>query len=275
MIAVPDPSSEPSLEELKENYEKVCANVQRVAKESGEVNGPVRLVAVSKTKTVACLQRAYDVGVRIFGENYVQEICDKAPLLPGDIQWRFIGHLQSNKAKDIVSKVPSLVAIETIDSESLATKVNNAVEKHRPDRPLDVYVQVNTSGEESKFGVEPGKPVVDLARHVIKQCPKLTYCGLMTIGMPDYSSRPECFAVLNACKKEVIETLGAEGLLPQGRQFEMSMGMSGDYEAAIACGSTNVRVGSSIFGARVYKPKEEVKKPEEDNAAKPEATKTS
>lgn len=207
---------------------------------------PVRLVAVSKTKPASAVQEGYDAGHRDFGENYVQELLDKAPVLPSDIRWHFIGHLQSNKAKALIEGVPSLAMVETVDSEKLANKLDAAVAASgRP--PLTVFVQVNTSGEESKYGVEPGAECVSLARHIAANCPHLKVAGLMTIGMPDYTSRPENFACLAQCRKEV-----AEALAVSEDDLELSMGMSGDFEAAIEMGSTNVRVGSTIFGARHY-----------------------
>ena len=111
-------------------------------------------------------------------------------------------------------------------------------------------VQVNTSGEESKSGVEPGAPVVDLAKHIAEECANLRFRGLMTIGMPDYTSRPENFEALRKCREEVCAALDVD---PE--EVELSMGMSGDFEAAIEMGSDSVRVGSSIFGARDYSKK--------------------
>lgn len=223
------------------------SGVLRQASEASQRVGttvPPRLVAVSKTKPVADLQAAYDAGQRYFGENYVQEIVEKSPELPNDIQWHFIGHLQSNKVKTLLEGVPSLSCLETLDSEKLANKLNNAVESLGRD-PLKVYVQVNTSGEESKYGVEPGDECVSLCKHVLTSCPNLRLAGLMTIGQPDYSSRPENFETLKQCRKEVCSALGQdEGAL------ELSMGMSGDYVQAIEMGSTNIRVGSTIFGRR-------------------------
>ncbi|PNW88015.1 hypothetical protein CHLRE_01g010848v5 [Chlamydomonas reinhardtii] len=211
---------------------------------------PVRLVAVSKTKPAEALQEAYDAGQRVFGENYVQEMLDKAPALPGDVQWHFIGHLQSNKVKAVLEGVPNLAMVETVDSAKLADKLNKTLETvSGRTAPLAVMVQVNTSGEESKYGVEPTE-CVSLAKHIAQNCPKLRLAGLMTIGMPDYSSRPECFICLSGCRDAVATELG---LRPE--QLELSMGMSGDFEQAIEMGSTNIRVGSTIFGAREYKPK--------------------
>ncbi|GFR46991.1 hypothetical protein Agub_g8645 [Astrephomene gubernaculifera] len=224
----------------------VVSRMKLAAERAGRTQ-PVRLVAVSKTKPVEAVQEAYDAGQRVFGENYVQEMLDKAPQLPTDVQWHFIGHLQSNKVKSIVESVPNLSMVETVDSVKLADKLNRAVEQAGRQEPLAVMVQVNTSGEESKHGVEP-EDCVELARHIAQNCGKLRLAGLMTIGMPDYSSRPENFSCLAECRTRVAAALG----LASPEQLELSMGMSGDFEQAIEMGSTNIRVGSTIFGAREY-----------------------
>lgn len=226
------------------NLAEVVARVAAASQRASRAHS-ARLVAVSKTKPVEQLRECYDAGHRCFGENYVQEILEKAPAMPGDVQWHFIGHLQSNKAKALVQGVPSLSMVETVDSAKLANKLNNAVmEAARP--PLNVMVQVNTSGEETKFGVEPAD-CLSLARHIITDCQHLHFKGLMTIGMPDYTSRPENFECLAKCRDEVCEALNLDK-----SAVELSMGMSGDFEAAIEMGSDNVRVGSTIFGARDY-----------------------
>eukprot|EP00887_Chlorella_sp_A99_P002723 scaffold6.g2723.t1 len=221
----------------------VVARMQTAAQRAGRDRLP-RLVAVSKTKPAEAVQAAYAAGHRVFGENYVQELLDKVPALPADVQWHFIGHLQSNKVKPLLEGCPQLAMVETVDSAKLASKLDDVVAAlGRP--PL--LVLVNTSGEESKYGVDPGEATVALARHVAEQCPHLRLAGLMTIGMPDYSSRPENFSCLAACRAEVAAALGlAEG------ELELSMGMSGDFEQAVQMGSTNIRVGSTIFGARQY-----------------------
>lgn len=226
----------------------VAQRVQDASSKAGHAK-PARLVAVSKTKPAEAVKEAYDAGHRTFGENYVQELLDKAPELPSDIQWHFIGHLQSNKVKALVEGVPNLAMVETVDSAKLADRLDRCVAAAGRAEPLAVAVQVNTSGEESKYGVEPSE-VVALAAHVAKSCPHLRLAGLMTIGMPDYSSRPENFECLSKCRDEAAAALG----LSPG-DLELSMGMSGDFEAAIAMGSTNVRVGSTIFGARDYSKK--------------------
>ena len=124
--------------------------------------------------------------------------------MPADVRWRFIGHLQSNKAKALCAGTPGLVAVETVDSTKLATLLDSAWAPQaaaQGARRLDVFVQVNTSGEETKHGVEPAD-AVPLARHVATACPHLRFSGLMTIGQPDYTSRPENFTTLAKCRDE-------------------------------------------------------------------------
>eukprot|EP00884_Botryococcus_braunii_P016044 jgi/Botrbrau1/3122/Bobra.0070s0096.1 len=229
---------------IADSIRSVVSRIAAAAERTG-TSRAVRLVAVSKTKPVEALQEAYSAGQRDFGENYVQELVDKAPQLPGDIRWHFIGHLQTNKVKALIEGVSNLVTVETVDSEKLATKLDNAIAAAGRSC-LPVFVQINTSGEESKHGVEPSG-AVPLARHITDQCKNLRLAGLMTIGQPDYSSRPENFSCLATCREEVESALG----LPVA-SLELSMGMSADFEQAVEMGSTSVRVGSTIFGARDY-----------------------
>ncbi|AEE85262.1 Putative pyridoxal phosphate-dependent enzyme, YBL036C type [Arabidopsis thaliana] len=233
----------------------VILRARKAAEQVGRDPERVRVLPVSKTKPVSLIRQIYDAGHRCFGENYVQEIIDKAPQLPEDIEWHFVGHLQSNKAKTLLTGVPNLAMVHGVDGEKVANHLDRAV-SNLGRHPLKVLVQVNTSGEVSKSGIEPSS-VVELARHVKHHCPNLVFSGLMTIGMPDYTSTPENFRVysfphkpgqtLSNCRADVCKALGmAED------QFELSMGMSGDFELAIEMGSTNVRVGSTIFGPREY-----------------------
>jgi len=225
----------------------------KVAAAGAAAGHPARLVAVSKTKPAGQVEVCYEAGQRHFGENYVQELVDKAAVLPRDIRWHFIGHLQSNKTNAVTS-IPNLWVVETVDSAKLATRLNAGCEKAgRPAEDLlGVMVQVNTSGEESKSGIEPTREAVqELARHIRDACPRLRLVGLMTIGMPDYTCTPENFQCLARCREYAAEALGMDAA-----DLELSMGMSGDYEQAIAMGSTNVRVGSTIFGARSYPEKD-------------------
>lgn len=205
----------------------------------------VELVAVSKTKPADLLQAAYDANQRHFGENYVQELAQKSEVLPSDIKWHFIGALQSNKAKTLVG-VKNLFVVESVDREKTASALDKAVRNVGRSEKLKVMVQVNTSGEESKAGCEPGKSA-DLASFVDKQCESLELIGLMTIGAPDTSDEPKAFKVLRSEREAVAQRLGCSA-----QSLTLSMGMSGDMEAAIRMGSDSVRVGSAIFGAREY-----------------------
>ena len=160
----------------------VGANLEAVRAAMGALESPVpvRLVAVSKTKPAEMLMEAYERGQRSFGENYVQELVEKCQLLPADVQWHFIGHLQSNKC-GLVAQVPNLFMVETLDSQKLAEKLDKAWGS-QPDRePLKVMIQVNTSSEDSKAGVAPSE-TVSLAEFIASSCPSLRLTGLMTIG---------------------------------------------------------------------------------------------
>ncbi|KAK9092018.1 hypothetical protein Syun_026929 [Stephania yunnanensis] len=228
----------------------VLHRVRAAAERSGRVSDHIRVVAVSKTKPVSLIRDVYDSGHRCFGENYVQELIDKAPQLPEDIEWHFVGHLQSNKVKSLLAAVPNLAMVQTVDNEKIANHLDRFVASIGR-RPLNVLVQVNTSGEASKSGVEPSD-CVELARHLKLSCPNLVFSGLMTIGMKDYTSTPENFKVLSNCRANVCSALGISE-----EQCELSMGMSGDFEQAIEMGSTSVRIGSTIFGPREYPKKQE------------------
>lgn len=232
--------------ELKANYEAVK---QEITALSGGTAQDPRLVVVSKYKPVEDIQALYDLGHRHFGENYVQELVSKVEALPKDIQWHFIGALQTNKCK-VLTPLESLWAVETVDSESKCTKLNNG----RPDgSKLNVFIQVNTSGEEQKSGLRSAEDIVKVAKHIASNCPKINLLGLMTIGSFENSTADgeenKDFSVLTELKQKVESQVD--------RKLELSMGMSNDYKQAIRQGSSNVRVGSAIFGAR--KTKEEMK----------------
>ncbi|EXB63289.1 hypothetical protein L484_012479 [Morus notabilis] len=227
----------------------VMARVRYAAERSGRDPELIRVVAVSKTKPVSLIRQVYDAGHRCFGENYVHEILDKAPQLPEDVEWHFVGHLQSNKVKSLLSGVPNLSMVEGVHNKKIASHLDNAVSSLGRN-PLKVLVQVNTSGEASKSGTDPSGSV-ELAKHVKLHCPNLLFSGLMTIGMPDYTSTPENFRTLLNSRTEVCKALGLTE-----EQCELSMGMSGDFEQAIETGSTNVRIGSTIFGPREYAKKQ-------------------
>ncbi|KAG0213115.1 hypothetical protein BGX31_001340 [Mortierella sp. GBA43] len=232
-------------EELVQNLTGVRAQIDETLKAKGDGAQEVRLVAVSKIKPASDILAAYEkAGHRHFGENYVQELEEKSKELPKDIQWHFIGSLQSNKCK-IVAAIPNLYVVETVDSESKATALDKACTNAQRSEPLRIFLQVNTSGEESKSGMEPSD-AVKVAKHVHENCSRLLLAGLMTIGSPnpdlENGENPD-FKALSECRTTIQENLNISGL-------ELSMGMSDDFERAILQGSTNIRVGSTIFGAR-------------------------
>ncbi|TYZ65886.1 hypothetical protein PybrP1_008934 [[Pythium] brassicae (nom. inval.)] len=227
------------------NLQHVRAKVAQAAAASAWKQSQCTLVAVSKTKPVEDLRAAYEHEQRHFGENYIQELIEKAPQLPADVQWHFIGHVQSNKAKALVRDVPNLFMVETVDSVKVANALNKAAGEFRAAQ-LNVLLQVNTSGEEQKSGATSLAASVELAQHIARSCEHLRLAGLMTIGRYD-DTTAACFERLVATRTAVADALGT----PE-TELELSMGMSGDFELAIACGSTFVRVGSTIFGDRNY-----------------------
>ena len=239
--------SEEDCDAVKAALGKITARVNTAVASSAHAQN-CDLVAVSKTKPVALLQAVYDCGQRRFGENYMQELMDKAPQLPQDIEWHFIGHLQSNKAKKLAEAVPNLAVVETVDSLKLAKKLDAGVaDSGVAGRLLDIYLQINTSGEESKSGLAwPGPAPAEVAAAIAAACPHVRVAGVMTIGAPGDLT---CFDRLVECRAAVAAE-GLGGVDPAG--LALSMGMSSDFEDAIARGATSVRVGSDIFGARAY-----------------------
>uniref|UniRef100_A0A8D3D481 Pyridoxal phosphate homeostasis protein n=1 Tax=Scophthalmus maximus TaxID=52904 RepID=A0A8D3D481_SCOMX len=216
---------------------------------------PPRLVAVSKTKPPEMVVEAYRQGQRNFGENYVNELVDKAsdPLILEscpEIKWHFIGHLQKNNVNKLLA-VPNLFLVETVDSAKLADKVNSSWQRIRgaSTQRLKVMVQINTSGEQSKHGLPP-EETVNTVKHIVSKCAALHFLGLMTIGRYGYNlalgANPD-FQMLLSRRQELCDSLK----LPM-EEVELSMGMSTDFEHAIEVGATNVRVGSIIFGNREY-----------------------
>ncbi|KUJ21628.1 uncharacterized protein LY89DRAFT_546065, partial [Mollisia scopiformis] len=211
----------------------------------------VRLVAVSKLKPASDILALYNEGQRHFGENYAQELLEKAAVLPRDIRWHFIGGLQSNKCKPLTSTLPNLFLVSSVDSPKKATQLDKGRSElsPSPDSPLNIHIQINTSNESSKSGVSPGFEATALAKHIIDTCPNLNLLGVMTIGAIARSQEGgenEDFATLLRERDRLEEELG-EGW--KGR-LECSMGMSGDFEEAVRGGSGEVRVGSTIFGER-------------------------
>jgi len=248
--------SSTSTSDVALNLQDVRDRIQQTLEECNDnATRQVRLVAVSKTKPTEMLKQAYEAGQRYFGENYAQECMTKAEEMNSQtgfegICWHFIGPLQSNKAAPLIKHLGTdLKCVETVSTLKLAQKLNHAVETLLKDigsqsYTLGIYLQINTSGEDTKSGIEPDE-ITDLARDIVQSCPHLRILGVMTIGAPDDYT---CFDKLAACRKILAEALGIQ----DETTLELSMGMSGDFEEAIRRGATNVRIGSTIFGARDY-----------------------
>ena len=213
----------------------MAINIEKYTSLLSELNGKATLVAVSKTKPVGDLKALYDAGQRDFGENYVQELVDKEAVLPKDIRWHFIGHLQSNKVKFIA---PFVLLIHGVDSLSLLKEINKEAAKNS--RVIDCLLQVHIAREETKFGFDATE-----LETIMNESPALKnvhIIGLM--GMASFSDD------LNLVRNE-FKTL--QSLYFMYPKFSiLSMGMSGDFTIAIEEGSNMVRIGSLLFGERNY-----------------------
>ncbi len=217
-------------------------NLQEVLK---DISSEVCLVAVSKTKPISDLQEAYEIGQRVFGENKVQELTDKYEALPKDIQWHMIGHLQSNKVKHIA---PFVALIHSVDSFKLLKEINKQGEK--VNRIIDCLLQVHIAEEDTKYGFDFQEVKQLIVSNELTQLNHINIKGLM--GMATFTDDTQKikleFDSLNTTFKQLQQSP-----LPHNVSLEiLSMGMSGDYQLAIATGSNMIRVGSSIFGARNY-----------------------
>jgi PLP dependent protein len=202
----------------------------------------VTLVAVSKTKPVADLMEAYDASQRIFGENYVQELVEKHEALPKDIQWHFIGHLQSRKVKLIA---PFVSLIHGVDSLKLLHEINKEALKNN--RIIDCLLQIFIAEEESKFGLNEKELTEILSSEEFKNLKNIKIVGLM--GMATFTDNQEQIKKEFQNLKTIFDKVS--NLKTENCQLKtISMGMSGDYQLAIKCGSNMVRIGSSIFGTR-------------------------
>jgi pyridoxal phosphate enzyme (YggS family) len=203
----------------------------------------VTLVAVSKTKPVSDLMEAYNAGQRIFGENYVQELVEKYEHLPKDIQWNFIGHLQSRKVKLIA---PFVNLIHGVDSLKLLEEINKQALKNN--RIIDCLLQVYIAEEETKFGLDEQELIEILNSEEFKQLKNIKIVGLM--GMATFTENQNQIKKEFQNLKTIFDKLHNRPTTYNLQPTTLSMGMSGDYQLAIECGSTMVRIGSSIFGGR-------------------------
>lgn len=201
------------------------------------------LIAVSKTHPIELIQALYDLGIRDFGENRVQELCSKAPLLPSDIRWHLIGHLQTNKVR---AAMPYVHLIHSVDSLKLLLEIEK--EAARAGRTVRVLFQFHVANEESKSGIDPEAMDWIFEADYGRDLPHTQPCGVM--GMASYTDDRELIAHEFKRIKDLFNHLKKEKF-PDNEDFkEISMGMSSDYLIALECGSTMVRIGSLLFGSR-------------------------
>jgi pyridoxal phosphate enzyme (YggS family) len=229
---------------IKQNYEATLARIAEAAQKYGRRPEDITLISVSKTQPNEVLSEAYSAGIRLFGENKVQELADKIVALPADIQWHMIGHLQTNKVKYIVGKVS---LIHSVDSLKLAAEIDKKSEEKGV--ITDVLLQVNSAQEETKFGAAD-EEVIPLAEQILKDMPSVRIRGLMNIAPA--ADNPDDVRPVFADVKKIYDKLASEIRHERLICDTLSMGMTHDFEAAIAEGSTMVRVGTGIFGPRNY-----------------------
>jgi pyridoxal phosphate enzyme (YggS family) len=224
--------------ELQENLTRIRSRIDQACERSGRQPDSVRLMAVSKNQPPERVAEAASAGLTLFGENRIQEAKVKIPLCPGQLEWHFIGHLQSNKSRDAVSLFQ---VVQGVDSLALAEELQKQAVKQA--RSLPILLEVNVSGESSKFGWNPDRLLAELMQ--LNALTRLEVHGLMTIA--PYAVDPEqvrpIFRRLRELRDRCTDLLGAS--LPV-----LSMGMSGDLEVAIEEGATLVRVGTALFGER-------------------------
>ncbi|MEK9711158.1 MAG: YggS family pyridoxal phosphate-dependent enzyme [Thalassolituus sp.] len=221
------------------NYADVIERLKKAGESAGRPEGSVNLLAVSKTKPANMVEECYALGQRSFGENYLQDALEKIDALKhlSDIEWHFIGPLQSNKTRPVAENFHWM---ETLEREKIAQRLND----QRPEdmAPLNVLIQVNISGEEQKSGISPAD--VESFAQTLATLPRLKLRGLMCI--------PEATGDNHRLREqfEQMRTLWNELRRHYPQVDTLSMGMSGDLELAVTCGSTEVRIGTDIFGAR-------------------------
>ncbi|MDR2547711.1 MAG: YggS family pyridoxal phosphate-dependent enzyme [Lachnospiraceae bacterium] len=229
------------MSQIADNLGVVRRQIYLASTKRGNESKDVTLVAVSKGQTVARIYEAYDYGVRVFGENRVQELMEKIPLLPSSIEWHMIGHLQRNKVKQIVGRV---TLIHSVDSLRLAEEINKVATMQGVVQ--DILVEVNISGEESKLGITAGETSELVTQ--ISAFPGIRLCGLMTIA--PYTENGEDNRLYFTKLSQLLVDIKTKNRDNEAMQnFTMlSMGMTGDYTVAIEEGAGLVRIGTAIFG---------------------------
>lgn len=227
---------------VTENLKTVEQNIANACRRSGRNREDVTLIAVSKTKPVELMEEAMDAGIHTFGENKVQEILKKQPLLPASTDWHLIGHLQRNKVRQIAGKVSM---IHSVDSLRLAEQIQKEYETRH--LLAKILIEVNIAEEETKFGLRPEETEEVIRK--IAQMPNIQVCGLMTIA--PFVENPEENRIYFCNLRKLLVDINGKNI-DNISMTELSMGMTGDYEIAIEEGATFVRVGTGIFGSRQY-----------------------
>ena len=227
---------------IRENIEEVKEKIRLACVKSERDMNDVTLIAVSKTKPLPMLQEAYECGIRDLGENKVQELMEKIPAMPDDIRWHMIGHLQRNKVKYIVDKV---YLIHSVDSLRLAEEISK--EACKKNVCVNILVEVNVAEEDTKFGTTC-EDAIALVEN-ISRLPNLKIHGLMTIA-PNVENEEENRIYFNRLKQLSVDIRSKN--IDNVYMDVLSMGMTGDYQIAVEEGSTYVRVGTGIFGSRIY-----------------------
>ena len=218
----------------------ITENITQIRK---EIPANVALIAVSKFKPLGAIKEAYDAGQQLFGENKTQEMTEKYQLLPKDIQWHFIGHLQTNKVKYII---PYVTMIHSVDSEKLLQEINRLSEKNN--RIVDCLLQFYIATEETKFGFSLPEAEKMLSDNTFQTLKNIRICGVM--GMATFTDNQDVIRSEFKTLKTYFQTLKDRYFANQSAFKEISMGMTDDYSIAIEEGSTMIRVGSAIFGKR-------------------------
>ena len=228
---------------VADNLKTTRERIRQLSLDAGRTADDVCLIAVSKTRTLTEVEQAIAAGQTVFGENTVQDALTKTPLLENpNLEWHFIGHLQSKKSKQVAEHFQW---IHAVDSLKLAQKLSAALQQHNPDKVLNCLLQVNVSGEESKSGLLNDEVMPFLAELLELNLPNLVWRGLMTIGVKaDEMETRKVFSDLRKLRDECQQKFDLKDF------DQLSMGMSGDYGIAIEEGATMVRVGTELFGRR-------------------------
>ena len=228
---------------IKENVAEVEARIQAACKRAGRRREEVTLIAVSKTKPVSDIYEIIETGIKDYGENKVQEMCDKMEIIQEPLNWHMIGHLQRNKVKYIVDKAK---LIHSVDSLRLAQQISQEAIKKEVE--VDILIEVNVAEEASKFGLST-EEVIQMIEAIAK-LPAVHIKGLMTVA--PFTDNPEDNRPYFRNLKQLAVDIDGKNI-DNVTMSVLSMGMTGDYEVAIEEGATMVRVGTGIFGARIYK----------------------